>query len=123
MASFLFIFLGGGLGAMARYGVSVATRAAALETFPWATLAVNLVGAFIIGLIIAIGEKYALPLNIKLFLVTGVLGGFTTFSAFSLESAAMLQRGDYAMCAAYIAASVIGTIAFVFLGKFLAGLA
>ncbi|MBI1327485.1 MAG: fluoride efflux transporter CrcB [Alphaproteobacteria bacterium] len=119
---FLFVFLGGGLGALGRYGVSILTRGYLLLSFPWATFIANLIGALLIGLIIAWGEKHALSLNMKLFLVTGLLGGFTTFSAFSLESAAMLQRGDYALCAIYVLASVAGTLALVFAGKFLGGL-
>lgn len=113
--NFLLVFIGGGLGAAARYALVSVVGKYAGTNFPWGTLAVNLIGAFLIGLAV---ELFALKINaseqIRLLLVTGILGGFTTFSAFSLESALMFERGNYAMLVSYIAASVIGTIFAVF---------
>lgn len=107
----LAVFIGGGLGAAFRHGLSAAMGPAGS---PWSILAVNLLGALGIGLIAGIGAHvFSLPPLARGFLVTGILGGFTTFSAFSLDAALMIQRGDYLMCGLYVAASVIGTVAIV----------
>jgi CrcB protein len=115
----LLIFLGGGAGSIARYGMmNVISRALGGPTFPWYTLGVNMLGALCIGAlmeILALRASLAEPM--KLLLVTGFLGGFTTFSAFSLEGALMLEKGDYTNLALYIVASVGGTIIAVFLGS------
>jgi len=117
--SFILVFLGGGVGSVARYGmINAISRALGGPTFPWYTLGVNILGALVIGAlmeILALRATLAEPM--KLFLVTGFLGGFTTFSAFSLESALMFEKGDYLNLGFYIAASVIGTIIAVFLGS------
>lgn len=106
------IFLGGGAGALARYGFAAFVGRHMGTGFPWGTLAVNLAGAFLMGLIVELlALKIQLPPAAKLLLTTGFLGGFTTFSAFSLESALMLQKGDYWPLALYIGLSVAGTIA------------
>jgi fluoride exporter len=101
------VFVGGGLGAVARYGIgSLATR----SHFPYATLGINVFGSFAIGLIIGallLRDDAALW---RLFLATGVMGGFTTFSAFALESVTLMQRGDFGSGLAYISLSVIGSI-------------
>jgi fluoride exporter len=114
--SSLIIFVGGGLGAIARHIVASMTAQMAGTGFPWGTLAVNLIGAILIGIVV---EMLALKTNLapewRLFLVTGILGGFTTFSAFSLETSLMLTRGDYTHLIAYITLSVAGSIA-LFLG-------
>ncbi|MGD9649578.1 MAG: fluoride efflux transporter CrcB [Dongiaceae bacterium] len=88
--------------------------------FPWATLSVNLLGALIIGYLTAYlgGRETSVDWG-RYFLITGILGGFTTFSAFSLETATMLQRGEMLAALSYAAASVIGTIMLVFLGFYL----
>lgn len=115
------IFLGGGIGSLARYGLmQVIYRAVPGTNFPWPTLGVNILGAFLIGLLIEIlALRLSLPALPRFFLVTGFLGGFTTFSAFSMETALMLERGDYLNSAAYVAASVAGTVAAVFAGLLL----
>ena len=108
----LLVFAGGGVGSVLRLiCVAAAGRAWGLE-FPRGTLAINIVGSFLLGLLTA-----ALPgnegpsLQLKLALGTGVLGGFTTFSAFSLEVVTLLQQGAYAKAALYVALSVFGSIA------------
>ncbi len=87
------------------------------SAFPWHTLGVNLLGAFLIG---GLAEFMALKVSgvepFRLLLVTGFFGGFTTFSAFSLENALMLQRGEYFSLLAYIGMSVLGTLAAVLIG-------
>jgi CrcB protein len=115
MLPYLLIFLGGGTGAVARYGVSTLMGTKFGTDFPWGTLTVNLIGAFLIGLFVEIAALRWQTTHhlLTLLLVTGFLGGFTTFSAFSLEAALMWQKGDFLNLAAYIGVSVIGTVALV----------
>ena len=114
LRNFLLVALGGGIGSILRYGVSLMINA---KYFPWPTLVVNIIGSFIIGLILALSIKEESFLyNWKLFLATGVCGGFTTFSAFSLENMELLQSGKYFLAATYIVVSVVLGIAAAFLG-------
>lgn len=115
MQGVLLIFLGGGTGAVCRYGTSLLAGRWFGNAFPYGTLLINLIGAFLIGLIVELlALKYSASPQLKLLLVTGFLGGYTTFSAFSLETALLLQRGDYALGLLYVLASVLGTVALVF---------
>jgi CrcB protein len=111
------IFLGGGIGSLCRFALSLlVSRSGVGINFPWPTLAVNLLGALVIGIIVELfAIKYSDHETWRYFLVTGILGGFTTFSAFSLESALMWMRGDYAAFLFYVTASVVGTILLVLL--------
>lgn len=110
--AYLVVFLGGGVGSVLRLMLSAYAERSLQSGFPFGILIVNLTGAFAIGLVT---ELSALTLSVsplmRTFLVTGLLGGFTTFSAFSLETALMWTKGDYLNLGLYIAASVIGTIA------------
>lgn len=116
MTPHLLVFLGGGLGAVARYVLSGFVGRMAGDGFPWGTLCVNILGAALIGVLVELlALKFEASQHLRLFLVTGILGGFTTFSAFSLEAALMMQKGAWAMLATYIGASVLGTIAAVLL--------
>ncbi len=109
--TYFLIFLGGGIGSTARFAISFFGNKPD-GGFPFGTLAVNLAGAFIAGILVHfLAIKFPTAQNLRYFLMTGFLGGFTTFSAFSVESAAMLARGDYAMVAIYVAVSVLGGIA------------
>ena len=107
-AALLLVALGGAAGSVARYLVSVASLAAFGAAFPWGTLAVNIAGSAAIGVAAGAGlEGHA-----RLLLVTGFLGGFTTFSAFSLETGALFERSPW-LAALYVAASVgLGLAAF-----------
>ncbi|MDR4305264.1 fluoride efflux transporter CrcB [Chelatococcus sambhunathii] len=119
MISILFVALGGALGSVARYGVNVWTMRAFGPGFPWGTLTVNVVGGLVMGLLAALFALRAqAPMEARLFLMTGVLGGFTTFSAFSLDAVALWERGEVGVAAAYVAASVVLSI-----GALAAGLA
>ena len=114
----LIVGAGGAAGAVARPAMAGALMAASGHPrFPVGTLAVNLLGCALIGVFAAFAE--ALPgLNgpARLLLVTGVLGGYTTFSAFGLETMLLLRRGDAALAAGYVAASVLLGLAAVWLG-------
>jgi CrcB protein len=114
---FLIVFVGGGIGSMLRHGVNQASASIFGLHFPHGTLIVNLLGSFLMGLIAGwfafrgVGTQ-----QLKLFLTTGVIGGFTTFSAFSLDASLMLERGKTGVAMLYIAGNVIGGIGGVFVG-------
>jgi fluoride exporter len=114
----LLVGLGGSIGSMARYAVSLLIKT---KLFPYATLSVNIIGSFIIGLVFAMSIKEeGLSDNWKLFLATGICGGFTTFSAFSLENMGLLQSGKIGMALTYIILSIVLGIIATFLGYQLA---
>src|SRR5215208_1729820 len=105
MKAYLLVFLGAGIGGALRHGVNVGCARMCGTAFPWGTLTVNVVGSFLMGLIAAwlaykAGEEWSQPL--RLFLTTGILGGFTTFSAFSLDVMLLWERGDPGIAAAYV---------------------
>lgn len=114
MNPFLQVALGGAVGSVARYGVNRAAVAAFGPGFPVATLAVNIAGSFFMGLLVVLlaqrGNAFA-PL-----LMTGLLGGFTTFSAFSLDAVSLWERGQQGTAMAYVALSVGLSLAALILG-------
>ncbi len=107
MKSVLLVALGGGLGSAARYLVVLGVGRWLGTGFPWGTLAVNLLGCFLMGLLTAL---FAGPLSVssdtRLFFATGILGGFTTFSAFGLDASGLIDRGDTGAALMYLAGSV-----------------
>jgi len=106
--SVIMIFLGGGLGTLGRYGVSVGVRSAGIEprAFPAATLSVNVLGCFLIGLVAAaVAGGWGIREDLRLALVVGVLGGFTTFSSFGLETVEMWSAGHQGRAVAYVVLS------------------
>lgn len=121
MLSFVWVALGGAIGSVLRYGVNLAAPRLLGNNFPWATLTVNVLGSFAMGfLAVFLVEKYADQANMRLFLTTGVLGGFTTFSAFSLDVFGLMQRGESSLALVYALASVALSIIAVFVGFMLA---
>lgn len=124
MQKLLLVMLGGAIGSGARYGVGRAALAAFGPGFPWGTLAVNLAGGFAMGLL---AGRLARPDGAyegwMLLLGTGLLGGFTTFSAFSLDTVALVERGQPATAALYALVSVAGAIAALCAGLSLARIA
>lgn len=114
----LLVALGGALGSVARYGVNVWTTRAFGLGFPWGTLTVNVVGGFVMGLLAAVLALKGGSNELRVFLMTGILGGFTTFSAFSLDAVTLWERGEAGIAAGYVAASIVLSI-----GALLAGLA
>ena len=108
------VALGGAIGAAARYGVGVALFRPT-GAFPLGVLTVNVLGSFLMGLLVVyLGQRMMLHLNP--FLMTGVLGGFTTFSAFSLEAYTLFERGDVGLAALYVGLSVGRSIAALIAG-------
>ena len=114
---YLAVFIGGGIGAALRHGVNRAALAWLGPAFPYGTLFVNIVGGLCMGLLAELFlVKGGGSQEWRLFLTTGILGGFTTFSAFSLEAALMWERGDHGALAAYVLGSVVLSVAALFAG-------
>lgn len=111
------IAAGGAIGAVLRHGVNLgAARLMGLD-FPWGTLAVNWAGSFAMGLLAGLfAHVWNPPQDMRLFLTTGILGGFTTFSAFSLDAALLWEKGQAASAALYVGGSVCGAVALLFAG-------
>jgi CrcB protein len=116
----LAIAVGGGLGSLARHYLSTFIYGFVDGTFPWGILAVNILGGFAMGLIVELSAlKLDIGVELRAFLTTGVLGGFTTFSAFSLDSALLIERGEWVSAGSYMAASVVLSVAALFAGLWL----
>ena len=110
----LLVGLGGGIGSILRYVLSIIVT---VNSFPLATLVVNITGSFFIGCIMGMSARDgSFNESWKLFLATGICGGFTTFSAFSAENVQMLQNGRYALLIVYAATSVLAGIAAAWIG-------
>lgn len=106
----LLVFLGAGLGGVLRHGVNLAALRLG-SSFPWGTLGINVLGSVLMG---AVTGWFALrggSPQARLFFATGVLGGFTTFSTFSLEAFTLIERGDWAAALFYVLISVLAGIA------------
>ncbi|WP_304189296.1 fluoride efflux transporter CrcB [Lentibacter algarum] len=115
LTSLLHVALGGALGASARYLVGVGAVRLLGHGFPWATLVVNVLGSLVMGaLVVLLAQKDATRL--APLLMTGLLGGFTTFSAFSLDAVTLYERGQVGAAAGYVAVSVVFSIGALFAG-------
>ncbi|HKQ46081.1 MAG TPA: fluoride efflux transporter CrcB [Rhizomicrobium sp.] len=116
MGMLLAVGVGGGIGALARYYLAAAIQPAG-SVFNWGIFAVNITGGLLMGMIV---EASALKLNLspelRAFLTVGILGGYTTFSSFSLDSALLLQKGEYVLAGAYVIGSVVLSIMALFAG-------
>jgi fluoride exporter len=114
---YLVVFLGGGIGAALRHGINLAVARLLGTAFPYGTLMINITGSFIMGLVAAyFAFKGDASQHWRLFLTTGILGGYTTFSAFSLDAALLYERGEVGLAALYVMASVAISIAGLFAG-------
>jgi fluoride exporter len=114
---FLIVFLGGGIGAALRHGVNLAAARLLGAAFPYATLFENVSGSLAMGLLAGyFAFKGDASQSWRLFLTTGILGGYTTFSAFSLDTALLYERGELASAALYVGASVALSIGGLFAG-------
>jgi CrcB protein len=115
------IFLGGGIGSALRHGMNLLCVRLFGAQFPWGTFAVNLIGSFVIGLLaafFAFRAGAAWTQHTRLFLITGVLGGFTTFSSFSLDFAMLFERGATAQALFYVLGSVGISLLAIFFGLY-----
>ncbi|HEX7790077.1 MAG TPA: fluoride efflux transporter CrcB [Afipia sp.] len=115
--NYVLVFLGGGLGASLRHAINVGCARACGTNFPYGTFVINITGSLVMGLIagyLAFKGEASQPW--RLFLMTGILGGYTTFSAFSLDAALLYERGQLGVAAAYVIGSVVLSIAGLFAG-------
>lgn len=114
MSSFIYVGLGGAIGAILRYVISLLPMKG---QFPFLTLCTNFIGAVFIGIVVGLFEAKNISSSMNLFLKTGVCGGFTTFSTFSLESLTLFENGQLFLGVIYVLMSVIGCILGVLIGK------
>jgi CrcB protein len=123
MARFLLICAGGAIGTGCRYLIALWAPLALGTTFPAGTLIVNLIGSFLMGFVMQVGSSTELlSANVRLALTTGLLGGFTTYSAFNYETTTYVRAGAWHSAALYLAATVLGCFAAGFGGLALARL-
>jgi CrcB protein len=114
---YLIVFLGAGIGGALRHGVNVGATRLFGFGFPFGTLIVNITGSFLIGLFAGyFAFRPGIGQHMRLFLTTGLLGGFTTFSAFSLDTALLVERHSYGLAAGYVVGSVGAGLLALFLG-------
>ena len=114
---YLIVFIGAGIGGALRHGVNVAATRLFGYGFPYGTLIVNVLGSFVMGLLAGFFVYRAgVPQHMRLFLTTGILGGFTTFSTFSLDAALLIERHSFGMAVGYVVGSVAAGLAALFFG-------
>ena len=114
---YLIVFVGAGIGGAMRHGVNVGATRLFGFGFPFGTFIVNVVGSFAMGLLAGFFiYRPGVPQHVRLFLTTGILGGFTTFSSFSLDAALLIERHAYALAAGYIVGSVAAGLSALFFG-------
>lgn len=117
MMELIVVMIGGAIGSGLRHLTNVGAMRIAGPNFPFGTLTVNLVGCFLMGVLIAVlARRSGDTQSVRLFFATGVLGGFTTFSAFSLDFATLWERGTMSIAFLYAAVTVVGSLAAVFIG-------
>jgi CrcB protein len=114
---YLIVFLGAGIGGAMRHGVNVAATRLFGLGFPYGTFIVNVVGSFLMGLFAGyFAYRAGIPQHVRLFLTTGILGGFTTFSTFSLDAALLIERHQFGAAAGYMVGSLAAGVAALFFG-------
>jgi CrcB protein len=110
MMTYAWVAVGGGLGSMARFWMTGWVAGLTDGRFPWGTLAINVLGSLVIGIVAGLAltsQRMGWHPDVRIFLMTGICGGFTTFSAFSLQAVELLQTGNITAACGYIAASVV----------------
>ncbi len=123
--AYFYVFIGGGLGAVCRYGVTTAVGMLLGGMFPWGTLIVNLVGSLLMGLVLGALLPLAkslqlLPESLRVLLTVGFLGGFTTFSSFSMETLTLLRGDSFFLAAVNVVGSIVLGLAAAYIGYQLA---
>jgi fluoride exporter len=114
---YLIVFLGAGIGGALRHGVNVGATRLFGFGFPYGTLIVNILGSFVMGLFAGyFAFRPGVPQHARLFLTTGILGGFTTFSTFSLDTALLIERHSFGLAAGYVIGSVAAGLSALFFG-------
>jgi len=123
MITYLWVAIGGALGSTARYWLSGLVASACGETFPWGTLIINILGSLVIGFFYTFtgpDGRVIAPSDIRVFVMVGICGGFTTFSSFSLQTLNLARDGDFLRAGMNIVLSVVLCLLFVWLGHMLA---
>ena len=121
MLQLVLVAVGGAIGASLRHLVNLAAFRLVGPNFPWGTMAINIAGSLAMGVFIELlARRFNASNELRLLVATGILGGFTTFSAFSLDFAVLWERGAMVSALGYALASVIGSILALFLGLWLA---
>lgn len=115
----LLVGVGGFIGSALRYLISLMVQSKVISTFPFGTFAVNIIGCFLIGAIYALSDRGNLGAEWRIFIATGILGGFTTFSSFSNETVSMLRDAQYGPALLYAGSSVVFGLLATFFGIFL----
>ena len=114
---YFIVFIGAGIGGALRHGVNVGAAKLFGYGFPFGTLTVNIIGSFMMGALAGyFAFRPGIAQHVRLFLTTGILGGFTTFSSFSLDAALLIERHRFALAAAYVAGSLFAGLAALFFG-------
>ena len=109
MTRVILVALGGAIGSVARYGVGAVAAQLLGSTFPWGTLLVNLFGSFLIAVVMHVAlSGTAISLELRIFLTTGIMGGFTTYSSFNYETLALINQRAYGLAGLNVAATVVG---------------
>lgn len=117
MKTLIFVAIGGALGAICRYCVEIAATQLGSGQFPWGTFTVNIVGSFVLGVLAAaMTFAWSPSPELRAFLVVGLLGGFTTFSAFSMDVAVLIEKDRLALAAVYLIGTVTISVAGLFAG-------
>jgi fluoride exporter len=117
MVKYILIFSGGGLGAALRYWLQGVVHTRTGAAFPYGTLVVNVLGCFVIGLLmVSLEERFLAVPSLRLFLTIGILGGFTTFSTFSYETLALLRDGEFLMGLVNVGFSILGCLTATWVG-------
>ena len=123
MVKVFLVGIGGFIGASSRYLITIVMSRFIGSTFPYGTLLCNIIGAFLIGIFMAISSTYNwMSDEVTLFLTTGILGGLTTFSTFSYETISLFETGEYVMASVNIFGSVILCLGFAAIGKWMVSL-
>jgi CrcB protein len=105
---FLVVFLGSGMGGMARHGIGIVALRVTGATFPWSTIVINVIGSALMGLLIGLFAAKSIDnAELRLFATTGILGGFTTWSTFSLDAVTLWERGEIGAAIGYVIASLV----------------
>lgn len=121
--SYLWIFIGGGLGSIARFGLSGILARHIGETFPWGTMLVNITGSFVIGFVDVFSGpegRWFISASARLFLTAGICGGYTTFSSFSLQTLTLIRENEPGKAGMNVVLSVVSCLVAVWLGQLLA---
>jgi CrcB protein len=117
MYNLILVAVGGAIGASLRHLVNIASMRLVGASFPWGTMAINIAGSFAMGVFIELlARRFNASNELRLFVATGILGGFTTFSAFSLDFAVLWERGAAGQAVAYATASVVISVLALFAG-------